>query len=341
MSGHLFDMISKTSKYCSLSLALFLGLALQGPALAGDLHPASADVQAAVQDDPAQTVEEIVVVARRAGAPMWTVERGESTVILVGAIAGVPRGYEWRPEALESATRRSQRILYPTEGRASLADVLRLLWRIRTIARLPDGQTTADVLPSDLQARLETVMANERSDAWRTSSLVSLGFDLSEKAGYERRGRGAVDAIRRAARDARVEGRPVGFVRGDEMVESLITAPPAAYAPCIAASVAAAEAGPEGAATRLDAWRNLRVPEVMASPLDQALNLCWPSGDPDIAPELRRQWAEAVQAALNQPGVTLAVAPLRLLAEPGGVLDQLEAAGLDPGGPPWKAASPR
>lgn len=315
-------MFSAVHKYCSLFVVVALVL-LPAPALA--------------QEPPVDTVDEVVVVARRAGAPMWTVERGGSTVILVGAIAGVPRDYAWRPEALEAATRRSQRILYPTEGRASFSDILRLLWRIRTIARLPRGQTTADVLPPELQARLERVMADERSDAWRTQSLVGLGFDLTEKAGLERGGRGAVDAVRRAARQARVDGAPVGFVRGDEMIESLISAPPQTYVDCIAASVAAAEIGPDGAAARLDAWRSLRVPEVIAAPLDQALNLCWPSGDPEIAPELRRQWTEAVQSALAEPGVTLAVAPLRLLAEPGGVLDQLDAAGLDPAGPPWKA----
>lgn len=315
-------MFSAVHKYCSLFVVVALVL-LPAPALA--------------QEPPVDTVDEVVVVARRAGAPMWTVERGGSTVILVGAIAGVPRDYAWRPEALEAATRRSQRILYPTEGRASFSDILRLLWRIRTIARLPRGQTTADVLPPELQSRLERLMADERSDAWRTQSLVGLGFDLTEKAGLERGGRGAVDAVRRAARQARVDGAPVGFVRGDEMVESLISAPPQTYVDCIAASVAAAEIGPDGAAARLDAWRSLRVPEVIAAPLDQALNLCWPSGDPEIAPELRRQWTEAVQSALAEPGVTLAVAPLRLLAEPGGVLDQLDAAGLDPAGPPWKA----
>ena len=315
-------MFSAIHKYCSLFVVVALVL-LPAPALA--------------QEPPVDTVDEVVVVARRAGAPMWTVERGGSTVILVGAIAGVPRDYAWRPEALEAATRRSQRILYPTEGRASFSDILRLLWRIRTIARLPRGQTTADVLPPELQSRLERVMADERSDAWRTQSLVGLGFDLTEKAGLERGGRGAVDAVRRAARQARVDGAPVGFVRGDEMIESLISAPPQTYVDCIAASVAAAEIGPDGAAARLDAWRSLRVPEVIAAPLDQALNLCWPSGDPEIAPELRRQWTEAVQSALAEPGVTLAVAPLRLLAEPGGVLDQLDAAGLDPAGPPWKA----
>jgi hypothetical protein len=319
----LFDMIKQYSKYCSATIAVLLVMTTS-PSVAVS------------QDEDVSTVDEVVVTARRAGAPMWTVERGGSTVILVGAISGVPRNYEWRPEALEAATRRSQRILYPTVGQASFSDILRLLWRIRTISRLPNGQTTADVLPTELQSRLEKVMADERSQAWRTQSLVGLGFDLSEKAGYERGGRGAIDAIRRAARQARVDGDPVGFVRGDEMVENLISAPPQTYVACIDASVAAAEAGPEGAAARLDDWRSLRVPAVLDSPLDQALNLCWPSGDPDIAPELRRQWTSAVQTALDQPGVTLAVAPLRLLAEPGGVLDQLEGAGLDPGGPAWK-----
>ncbi|MNH59808.1 hypothetical protein D3C73_116830 [compost metagenome] len=76
----------------------------------------------------------------------------------------------------------------------------------------------------------------------------------------------------------------------------------------------------------------------MAQPLEQALGLCWPWGDPEIAPLLRRQWAEAVQTALGDPGVTMAVAQLRVLAEPDGVLDRLETQGYEIEGPAWKAA---
>ncbi|CAN5293128.1 hypothetical protein BH10PSE2_BH10PSE2_22430 [soil metagenome] len=287
-------------------------------------------------DGPVDRIDDVFVTARRAGLPIWQVERGGSTVVLIGAISGVPRGFEWRPEALEAATARSQRILYPQEGRASAADLLRLLWRIRTIAKLPNDTTTADYLSPPLQARLETVMSGERSQAWRTQSLVGLGFDLLDKAGYDRRGRGAVEAVRHAARQGHIEGRPVGIVRGDEMVDNLITQPPGAYLPCVEAAISAAEAGPAGAQQRLEAWRSLHVPEVLATPLDRALNLCWPSGDADIAPVLRRQWAEATQAALAQPGVTLGIVSLRILAEPGGVLDQLEARGLEVTGPRWR-----
>jgi len=283
----------------------------------------------------ADQVDDIVVVARRAGAPMWTVTRGDSTVILVGSISGVPRDFAWRPASLEAATARSQRILYPTEGRASVSDLFRVIWRIRTIARLPEGKTTADYLPSELQTQLEALMVGEGED-WRTQSLVGLSFDLLQKAGRERGGAGAVEAVRRAARAGRIPGEPVGLVRGDELVEGLISDPPEQYVPCVAAAIGAAETGSDGATERLEAWRSLRVSDVLATPLDQALNQCWPSGDPEIAPLLRTQWRDATQTALAQPGVTMGVANLRILAEPGGVLDQLEGEGLDVVGPDWK-----
>ncbi|MFK0298165.1 TraB/GumN family protein [Brevundimonas sp. NPDC090276] len=306
-----------------------LALSLGAAARAQDASPA-----------PVTTVDEVIVSARRAEAPIWQVTRGDSTLILVGAISGVPRDVEWRPEALEAATRRSQRILFPQEGRASVADVIRLIWRIRTVATLPRGTTTADYLSPPVQARLETVMADQRNDNWRTNSLMILSMDLmSEQAGYERgRTRTAADVIKKVARDARIPVRPVGTVRGDEIVESLISAPPATYAACLERALAAAEAGPEGGAIRINDWRARRVPEVMAQPLEQALGLCWPWGDPEIAPLLRRQWAEAVQTALGEPGVTMAVAQLRVLAEPDGVLDTLAAQGYEIEGPEWKPA---
>ena len=317
----------KQNPVAPILFSLCLALGAAGTAVAQDPAP-----------DEAVAIDDVVVTARRAGAPMWEISRGDSTVILVGAINGVPRDFAWRPEALETATARSQRVLSPTEGRASVSDILRLLWRIRTVGVLPAGTTTADYLSPEQQARLEAVMADRRGESWRIQGFVPLSFDLLEEAGYERRGgRDAVDAVRWAAREARIPVTPVGTLRGDEMVDNLITAPPQTYLPCVEASIAAAEAGPEGAAARLEAWRSLKVAEVLATPLDRALNLCWPSGDPEIAPVLRSQWAEATQAALAQPGVTMGVASLRILAEPGGVLDQLEAQGLDVVGPPWKA----
>ncbi|WP_211205987.1 TraB/GumN family protein, partial [Brevundimonas diminuta] len=123
------------------------------------------------QAEAATRVDEVVVTARRAGAPMWTVRRdGEGVMILVGAIEEAPRDFEWRAQALEEAAARSDRILFPQRGRASPADVLRLMWRIRTIGWLPEGATTADYLTPEDQARLEALMADEKTDQWRRYS---------------------------------------------------------------------------------------------------------------------------------------------------------------------------
>lgn len=310
--------------------------------LSGTGYPASAGARTPEPQTPepqAAELDEIVVLARRSGAPMWTVTRGDTTLILVGAITGIPRDLAWRPDDLEAAAARSDQILTPQEGRASFSDVLRVIWRIRTIARMPNGQTSSDYLTPDWQARLETVMADERNEDWRNKSLLILGFDLmQDKAGYAARrgGDDAVDVIRRAARRARVSVRPVGTVRGDELIDSLITAPQSAHVSCVQAAIAAAEQGPEAARERAEDWRALRVADVVASPIDRALNECWPWGDPEIAPQLRQQWAAAIETAMISPGVTMGVAPIRLLADEGGVLDGLKARGFEVVGPEWR-----
>ena len=289
--------------------------------------------------EPAAQLDDIVVQARRSGAPMWTVTRGDSTLILVGAITGIPRDLSWRPEELEAAAARSDQILSPQEGRASVTDLLRVIWRARTIGLMPQGQTTADYVTPEYQARLEAIMAADRNQDWRTRSLLFVGFDLmQDKAGYtgRRGGEDAMDVIRRAARRARVPVRPVGTVRGDELVDSLITAPQTAHVPCVEAAIAAAERGPDAARERAEDWRALRVADVVASPIDRALNQCWPWGDPEIAPQLRQQWAAAIETAMISPGVTMGVAPIRLLADEGGVLDALVARGFEVVGPEWK-----
>lgn len=241
------------------------------------------------QSEAATRVDEVVVTARRAGAPMWTVRRdGEGVMILVGAIEEAPRDFEWRAQALEDAAARADRILFPQRGRASPADVLRLMWRIRTIGWLPEGTTTADYLAPEDQARLEAVMADEKTDQWRRYSLLMLAIDLfKDKAGEkDARPVGADEAVRRAARKARVPIRSIGVVRGADLVESLISAPPETHRECLRAALSAAELGPDAVRLRAEAWRGLRV------------------------------------------------------AEPGGVLDTLEAQGFEVDGPEWRAASP-
>ena len=98
----------------------------------------------------------------------------------------------------------------------------------------------------------------------------------------------------------------------------------------------AVEAGGDVVTVRGRAWTEFDVPAVMANPLEEALGRCWPWTNDGFGSELRQTWVGAIQNAAGQPGVTLAVVPLRVLAEKDGVLDQLKNRGLPISGPAWQ-----
>ena len=146
------------------------------------------------------TVDEIIVTARRSGAPMWEVTRGGSTILLVGAIQAVPAGIEWRPDALEQATRQADRVYFPQQANVSPADIFRLIWRSRTLTRMPEGKTSADYLSPEWQARLDALEASYDEDWSRDSFLILSNELLSDRLGLRDRGRQEVgEVVRRAA----------------------------------------------------------------------------------------------------------------------------------------------
>ena len=287
----------------------------------------------------ATALDDVIVLARSSGAPIWEVTRGGSTVLLVGEINGVPEATPWSSAALEAATARSQRVMSGIGVRASFSDLFRLIWRSRTLTRLPGDTTSADYLQPEWQARLDAVEARDGEDYSRQSFLLTAGDLLRDGAGYGRDTTDdAGDAVRRAARKARIPVRSVQTeTRGDQLIEDLLSAAPETRLTCMHAAIAAAEAGPDAVLARGRAWTRLQISTVMASPVQQALEVCWPWGDPTLGPQLKTAWTTEIETALTETGVTMAVAPLGLLAETGGVLDRLEAQGAVIEGPEWRA----
>jgi len=306
-----------------LLISLVVGFALQ--------------VAPARGQDEVTEVDEVVVEARRSGAPTWEVTRGGSTLLLVGTIQALPKSLEWRADALERAAERADRVLYSQAVALSPGDILRILWRQGTLTRLPRGKTSADYLTPEWQARLVALDAKTRDDLMRQSFFTTTSELLFGLTNLNRnRGPSVEDAVRRTARRGRTPSERIGEVRGDAVIEDLLTMPPETWVPCIQLAIVAGEAGEPGMLERAAAWRRFDVPTVMESPLELALSQCWPWGDPEWGAQLRTQWLEGATAALAQDGTTLAIAPLRVLAEPNGLLDTLQAQGFEIIGPAWK-----
>jgi len=283
-----------------------------------------------------QANDEIVVTARRSGAPMWTIETRTGVVILVGEIAGVPKATPWRPERLEGATDRAQRVILGTKAKVSPGDILRLIFKGGGLTKLPKGRVAADYLTAAQMQRLRALETRFGQDYARGNFLMTAFDLLSKRLSFNKdTADDASDVVRKAARQSKIPTQPVGEVRGEDMLDNLFAAAPETHIPCLEAAMAATEADGDIVIERGRAWTEFDVPAVMASPLEEALGRCWPWTNDSFGPELRQTWVGAIREATAQPGVTLAVVPLRILAERSGVLDQLKAQGLSIAGPAW------
>ncbi len=279
----------------------------------------------------------IIVSAQRSGAPMWIVDGLRGTIILVGEITAIPETTPWYPDRLEAVTAEAQRVILGTRSRVSPGDVLRLIFGGSRITRLPDGTVASDYLGAAQMQRLSALEQLYDEDYSRRSLLMT-SFDLfTRRLRFNRdTGPDASDVVRRAADRADVPAEPVGSVRGEDVLDNLAAADPRVHIPCLEAAMTAAEAGRGVVEQRANAWRAFDIPAVMANPLEIALGQCWPWADAEMGGELRGQWTLALTRASDAEGVTLAVVPLRVLAETGGVLDQLRQSGLDISGPEWR-----
>jgi len=305
-------------------------------ALAFFAAPGGAQTQPGIAAEEAHA-EDIVVTARASGVPIWEATVNGSTVLLVGEITNVPKAVRWRPERLQAATARADRVILGVKASFSIGDIFRLMFRLGKLKHLPAGHHTAGYLSSAEQSHLTSIEGRTHQSYGEQSMLITAFGLLTKELRFNHdTADDASKIVRQTAGDRKIATRPVGVVRGKELLDSLFSAPPETHVPCLHAAMAAYEDGPDGVTRRGSDWTRLDVPAVMASPIEDSLGACWPWTDGRYGPELRQQWDTAVEEALRQPGVTLAVVPLRVLAEGGGVLDRLKAHGVAIKGPKWR-----
>ena len=290
-----------------------------------------------VAQDSAPSENAIVVTAQRSGAPMWTIDTPSGTVILVGEIRAIPKTTPWQPERLEDATRAADRVILGARPKVSPGDVLRLMFSGSKFTKLPDKTAASDYLTPAQWQRLSALGTTLDEDYSRKSFLLSAFEMLRKELRFNKdTARDASDVVKDAAEKADVPITRAATLRGEDIIDNLADAPPAAHIPCLESAMDALESGPDIVEQRGSDWRRYDIPGVMANPLETALGRCWPWADETLGSELRTIWVDRIAEASTAKGTTLAVVPLRVLAESGGVLDQLAARGFDIAGPAWK-----
>jgi hypothetical protein len=304
------------------------------------LAPAAPAVAQTTAANGQTQAEEILVIGRRSGAPMWRVTGENGTIVLVGGINGVSKTTKWDPESLMEALRRADRVMFPQSMALTASPFSAIGWiaKWKKMASLPKGQSLAQFVAPDHMRRLAALeVRGVAKEDYPSRHPLHLGRDLQDRAkGEIDYSRNAAEYVARAVKkyDLAVAVDPIARGKAKPVVKDLFASSPEEHVPCLIDSIAAAEAGPAAVQARSDAWAARRVKEVLASPAEGFHNSCWPHGaglgptNADLVAQMRQ--------LLGEDKVTVAVLGLRSLAESGGILDSLQAAGYDVQGPEWK-----
>lgn len=323
----------KISKYrlrpvCGAAVAAAL---LAGAAVAAQQSPPSQQQQ--------QQVEDIVVTGRRSGIPVWHVHGPTTSVVLVGAINGVTKDTRWDPGALTEALRKADRVLFPEALalQASPFAMIGYLAKWRAQASLPKGQSLQQMMRPEQFARLA---------ALQRRGIIGKGFERKHPLhlaltlrGYARgkagEAEGASGYVSRAVKKYKLTSVPIARHKAKGAAQDLFKGPPQAHIPCLLDSLALVEAGPGAVQARSHALAQRRVPQVLSSTDEKPHQSCWPANLMETyAPNA--QVRATVRRLLAEPKVTVAVLDLNTLGGAGGLLDELDRAGLEVQGPRWK-----
>ena len=284
----------------------------------------------------AEEVEEVVVTARRSGIPVWRVAGPTATVILVGAIEEVSRGTRWDPGSLTSALRQADQIIFPQEEDfdASPFAMIGYVIKFLRMAKLPKGQSLRQMMPPEQFQRLTALHDRGLLKAgFERTHPLHLAIELHDIVdGNKGFGLNAGDYVKRAVKTHKLKLVPIPRRNIKQPINALFKSSPEAHVPCLTASISLVEAGSQAVAERSEAWAARRVPEVVSSLPTKVFAQC--SLDEYLAAKL--DWRGAVRRVLTEPKLTVAVLDLASLALPGGLLDELKAAGYQIKGPAWK-----
>ena len=304
------------------------------------LHTTTSWAQAPDQDGRA-TIEEITVIGRYPGPPLWKVSSGERSLFIFGDLTPVPKGLTWDPRNAERIVKRADAVIGPMRIRAPTYNpfkIVRALRAARRLSRNPEGSKLADVLPPDLYARFDALRqrhmpGDERSDQLRpalaalrlhSAALDDVGLTLDT---------GVMKTIERLMKRADAEEAKAQVeTEAATVLAELEKVTREAELNCFATVLTTLETDLDGMKERANAWATGDVDALARfdypDPQGDCLEMLFSAGGlKSLGDELFATWLAEAERALATHGTTFSVLPMRELVAADGLLAQLEARG--------------
>lgn len=292
------------------------------------------DVNAADPNDRSTVLDELVVTATPAGPAMWTATKGDSEVVILGAVSPLPHQPPWDTRRLELQLSDAREVLLPPMGRVSPVQAVSMALS-RNRLKMPKGQSLELSLPEPLRTRyIQTLgvfrLDQRKYDDWKPGAAGFLMLsDMRENAGLSSAKPGST--VARMAKQHRAPVRIVGGSSVAKLFDNAKVLTQAEHERCLA--MALDEMDREAALARpiADAWSRGDLETVRRgypAPVLEACLMQMPSYRALVGEGVDAAVAE-LEKALTKPGRAVAVIDLNFLLRRNGVLDRLKASGAE------------
>lgn len=299
--------------------------------------PATAQAPAPRLADPEATiVEELVVQAVERGPAWWRVKDGDTTVYILGVGADdLPSDIAWDRTWVERRLKGANVLLLGNRvvlqgGLTDIPALLKVRGQLKSKTPLEAG------LPPPLRARF--VAARERlgqpasryagwSPMWAGLMLVQ---DNQSKGGNA----SVTDAIVKIAKRDKVKRSTPATYRAVPMMQAAMgKLTPQVHEECLSDAISDISAPAGQVRARAEGWARGDVASALKGPRSFEKCLLLLGGGEEMWNRVMNDNAGAIADALKTPGHAVAVMSLRQLLAKGGVIERLEARGLEVEGP--------
>jgi uncharacterized protein YbaP (TraB family) len=290
--------------------------------------------------DPA-TIEEITVIGRYPGPPLWRVSSGDRTLWIFGDLTPVPKGLTWDPRNAERIVARADGVIRPMRITAPTYNpikIFRALRAARRLSRNPDGTTLADVLPPDLYARYDALRERHMPGDTRSNDLrpalaaLRLHGAALDDAGLTT-DTGVMKTVERLMKRSDAEEAQAKIeTKAETVLADLAKVTREAELICFTSVLTMLETDLDGMKERAEAWATGDVDALQRFDYPDAQGDCLAmlfssAGLKNLGDELYAAWLAEAERALATYDTTFSVLPMRELVAADGLLAQLAARG--------------
>ena len=301
------------------------------------LHGVSAQTSSG---DPT-TIEEITVVGRYPGPPLWKVTSGDRTLWLFGDLTPVPKGLDWDPRNAERVIDRAGAVVTSPRVDAGTLNPIRLfrLYRdARRLIRNPEGTTLADQMPPELYTRYTALRArhmpdeNDRGNRRPALAALNLYRAALDDVGLTSDTKIMKTVNRMMRRSKADEVEVLVETEPETVLEELAKVTPEAELACFATVLTTIETDLQGMKERANAWaigdvealKRFDYPDSQGNCLEMLFSA---PGFVELRDQLYTKWLTEAEQALATHETSFSVLPMWELVAADGLLAQLALRG--------------